>query len=81
MRSAWITLAVSGVNALAGKDSEPQVAAPMSLALDAYSALQSVSLRSASSGSLVPVTSLWRRDIAFSLGGERCAIDMLRHFG
>lgn len=49
-------------------------------ALDAYQALKTVSLKAATGRTASPVTSLWRTDV-LGFGGERCAIEFLRHFG
>jgi len=46
-----------------------------------YGRLQGVQLARASDASPVELTSLWRKDIAFGLGGERVVVCFLRHFG
>ena len=47
----------------------------------AYSRLQGVQVARASDSRSVELTSLWRKDVAFGLGGERAAVVFLRHFG
>lgn len=47
----------------------------------AYEQLTGVQLTRASDGKRVDLTSLWRKDVAFGLGGERAVVVFLRHFG
>ncbi|KAG8466076.1 hypothetical protein KFE25_005646 [Diacronema lutheri] len=46
-----------------------------------YSRLQGVRVTRASDGAAVQLTSQWRKDVAFGLGGERAVVCFLRHFG
>jgi len=47
----------------------------------AYSKLQGLQLTRASDASSVELTGLWRKDLAFGLGGEKAVVVFLRHFG
>ena len=46
-----------------------------------YDRLSTVSLKRASDANTVALTDLWRKDLAFGVGGERAVICFLRHFG
>lgn len=46
-----------------------------------YDQLTDVQVTRASDDKRVELTSLWRKDLAFGLGGERAVVVFLRHFG
>lgn len=46
-----------------------------------YDKLSGLDLARASDGERVDLTSLWRKDLAFGIGGERAVVVFLRHFG
>lgn len=64
--------------ALAGPASAVLSTAP---APSIYSRLQGVKVTRASDGVPVTLTSNWRKDVAFGIGGERAIVAYLRHFG
>eukprot|EP00746_Dinoflagellata_sp_MGD_P120911 gnl/MRDRNA2_/MRDRNA2_56259_c0_seq1.p1 gnl/MRDRNA2_/MRDRNA2_56259_c0~~gnl/MRDRNA2_/MRDRNA2_56259_c0_seq1.p1 ORF type:complete len:183 (+),score=21.44 gnl/MRDRNA2_/MRDRNA2_56259_c0_seq1:132-680(+) len=46
-----------------------------------YDQLSGVQVTRASDGKSMELTSLWRKDLAFGMGGERAVVVFLRHFG
>lgn len=54
---------------------------PAAAASNAYAKLQGVQLTRAADAATVELTKLWRKDLAFGLGGEKAVVVFLRHFG
>jgi hypothetical protein len=46
-----------------------------------FEKIKGLELTRASDGERVKLSSLWRKDLAFGIGGERAVIVFLRHFG
>lgn len=57
------------------------LASPAARTPSAYTRLQGVELTRAADAATVELTKLWRKDVAFGLGGERAVVVFLRHFG